>query len=125
MTDRATLLRLAERVEKGEANTMALSEEIYRATGLAYGEHHYLLPGELAAVFMRDLVRSIDAQEALGADICAVIHARRPNGKWDMWHVEAIISGVRASGARGCAPTEARARLAAILRAIAAREEGR
>lgn len=108
MTTPDELLRLAERVEQGS------------------GSDGYLLMAVLDAVnasdFYRDVLTSLDAVEALRQRMiseCEIV-SRRPTAHWPGWQCDMTVGGPVFNGE---APTEARARLAALLRAYAATVE--
>lgn len=107
MTTPDELLRLAERVEQGSGVDDRLRRDLVAALDIAFADG-------------REVLTSLDAVEALRLRLLPMKHeltSRLVDGTWT-----AIISvpGYRAN--YGDASTEARARLAALLRAVAGKE---
>ena len=123
MSDRATVLALAERAEAGGDAT--LSDDVWRAMGWEprlMGWYHKQSFSHIRGP-RPNLAESIDAQEALPGRIVEVRHGDvSGHGDKVMWHARAMQDddmGRRTT----FAPTEPLARLAARLRAMAAAQE--
>lgn len=114
-SDPATLRALAARAEAGGDD--ALSDDCWRALGHTpwTGDlwHH---PDCLGPIRRGDLRRSLDAQEGVGPAVLFVRHF--DGGKWRAETERGVYFEDEAT-----APTEALARLAAKLKALAAQME--
>ena len=136
MTRAEQLRALAERAERGETGRR-FEEEILRALGWTtydtrFGSYWRDPSGEdgIGLDQQPRLTTSIDAQAALGAQVSGIQHYRHDaHGKplpapWcDAWACARDDAG-KPYVANAKAPTEAAARLTAILRAMAEKEDG-
>lgn len=125
--DRAACLALAERVEKGEdLRRPTFAREIFTAVGIEtrdWGAPDFRVRDRHDASWVaRPLLYSIDATEALRERLLPGsligIDAMQGGALAGLWP-----HGLRGGCIEGRAPTEPAARLAAILRAVAAQQE--
>lgn len=112
-----TLLSLAARAEAGGDDY--LSDDCWSALGWEFGggESWKSPDGVWFDEHRPDLQASLDAQEALPAKVVSMAVTPAGSTAWAADGYSEIIRG------RGRAPSEKLARLAALLRALAAQEE--